>query len=326
MSAASGNGNEASGAPSVLAVTGGIGGAKLALGLYRTLAPGALALAVNTGDDFEHLGLTVCPDLDTTLYTLAGCSNAETGWGRAGETWQCLAALRELGGPDWFALGDRDLATHLLRSDALRRGQPLAAVTAGLAARLGVQARLLPASDDPVRTLVATGEGELAFQDYFVRRRCEPAVQGLRYAGAGAAGLQGELADLLRPGRLEAIVICPSNPYLSIDPMLAIPGFAGALRASGAPVVAVSPIVSGRAIKGPTAKIMSELGVAAGAASVARHYASLIDGFILDSADAHLATAMPMPVTTTQTIMTTLADREQLARQALAFARSLRRR
>ncbi len=312
--------------PTVLAVSGGIGGAKLVLGLYRVLPADSLMVAINPGDDFEHLGLTICPDFDTTLYTLAGCSNPDTGWGREGETWQCLAALRELGGPDWFGLGDRDLATHLLRSQALREGRRLGEVAAGLSERLGVRASLLPATDDPLRTIVLSEGQALSFQAYFVRERCEPEVRGLRFDGADTARPQPRILDALAADTLDAIVLCPSNPWLSIDPMLAIPGFADALRASSAPVVAVSPIVSGRAIKGPTAKIMAELGLPANAAAVADHYASLVDGFILDAADASLAGAIEVPVMTTQTVMNSLEDRERLAREALEFARSLRHR
>lgn len=312
--------------PTVLAVSGGIGGAKLVLGLYRVLPADSLMVAINPGDDFEHLGLTICPDFDTTLYTLAGCSNPDTGWGREGETWQCLAALRELGGPDWFGLGDRDLATHLLRSQALREGRRLGEVAARLSERLGVRASLLPATDDPLRTIVLSEGQALSFQAYFVRERCEPEVRGLRFDGADTARPQPRILDALAADTLDAIVLCPSNPWLSIDPMLAIPGFADALRASSAPVVAVSPIVSGRAIKGPTAKIMAELGLPANAAAVADHYASLVDGFILDAADASLAGAIEVPVMTTQTVMNSLEDRERLAREALEFARSLRHR
>jgi LPPG:FO 2-phospho-L-lactate transferase len=308
----------------VAALSGGIGGAKLALGLYRTLPPDSLAVIVNTGDDFEHLGLTVCPDLDTTLYTLAGLANPELGWGRHDETWSFMETLGALGGETWFRLGDRDLALHLERTRMLAEGASLTSIIGTVAARLGIRARVLPVTDDPVRTQVLTPGGELAFQDYFVRRRCEPEISALRYAGAAQARPAAAVHALLGSAALEAVVLCPSNPYLSIDPALAVPGLRELLRASGAPVIAVTPIVGGRAIKGPTAKIMRELGVALSPLTVARHYGPLLDGFVLDQADAALAEQFPCPVLVTQTVMTSLADRERLAGEVLGFAARLR--
>ena len=313
-------------APRVVAVSGGIGGAKLALGLYRVLPAGSLTVIVNTGDDFEHLGFTVCPDLDTTLYTLAGLANPQLGWGRHDETWHFMETLEALGGETWFRLGDADLALHADRTQRLKAGATLSAVIAHFAARLRIAATLLPMSDDPVRTRVSTQSGELAFQDYFVRLRCAPEVQGLRFAGAAAATVApGALAALSDPA-LAAIILCPSNPYLSVDPILAVPGMRAALRASGAPVIAVTPLVGGQAVKGPTAKIMRELKVTPSPLSVAAHYAGLIDGFVLDARDAALASQFALPVQVADTLMTGLAERERLAREALAFAARLGRR
>jgi LPPG:FO 2-phospho-L-lactate transferase len=305
----------------VLALCGGVGGAKLALGLYRLLG-GELAVAVNTGDDFTHLGLRICPDLDTVTYTLAGCVNPETGWGRAGESGQFMAALAELGGEDWFFLGDRDLALHVERTRRLAAGATLSAVTDHLARALGVRARILPMSDLPAPTLVETDAGTLAFQHYFVRERCRPAVRGLRLGGAQGCAVP-ELLRLLRDPGLEAIVLCPSNPWLSLDPILALPGVRAALRASPVPVVAVSPIVGGRALKGPTAKIMAELGLEVSARTIAAHYGDLLDCLILDRADAALAADLPGTLVAA-TVMHSEDDKIALAQTTLAAARRCR--
>jgi LPPG:FO 2-phospho-L-lactate transferase len=305
---------------SVLALSGGIGGAKLALGLYRILPPGQLTVVANTGDDFEHLGLTVSPDLDTLLYTLAGLDNPETGWGRRDETWTFMAALEKLGGAAWFKLGDGDLATHVERTRRLALGDSLSQITDDFRRRLGIDARLLPMSDDPVRTHVGTAEGWLDFQDYFVGRRSTPVVRELVFAGAEAARPQPEfLATLADPG-LRAVVICPSNPFISIDPILAVPGVRQALRGCPAPVVAVSPIIGGQAVKGPTAKIMAELGLPVDAAAVARHYGDILDLYVADEADAAAVAGLDVPVVLARTLMLSLADREALARAVLAAA------
>lgn len=304
----------------VLALCGGIGGAKLALGLARTLAPGQLTVMINTGDDFEHLGLTICPDIDTVTYTLAGINDTVRGWGLAGESWAFMDALRGLGGEAWFQLGDRDLATHILRTQRLSAGESLSAVTADLAARLGITARLLPMSDQKVRTMVDTREGELPFQRYFVEQQCRPVVTAIRFEGAAEATVQPDILALLADPKLAAIVLCPSNPYLSIDPLLAVPGLRAALRASSAPVIAVSPIVGGRAIKGPTAKIMTELGLPVTVRAVADHYRDLLDGLVIDDADAGEADHLGLPVRVTGTVMETMDDRDRLARAVLDFA------
>ena len=310
----------------VVALCGGIGGAKLALGLYRTLAPHSLTVVVNTGDDFEHLGLTICPDMDTVAYTLAGLSDRDRGWGLAGESWSFMEALKRLGGEDWFLLGDHDLATHVQRTARLRGGHALSDVCREFAARLGIAARLLPATDDPLRTMVLTPEGRLAFQTYFVARRCVPEVIGIAFDGADRARLQPEVAAALASDDVEAIVICPSNPYLSVDPILAIPGFREALAAAPAPVVAVSPVVGGRAIKGPTAKIMRELGRPVTVAVIAAHYHGLLDGLVVDQADAAGLPSLDLPTIATQTVMSSMDDRDALARTVLAFAATLPRR
>ncbi len=310
----------------VLALCGGVGGAKLALGLDAVLAAGQLTLVVNTGDDFEHLGLCVSPDLDTVLYTLAGLSDPERGWGRAGETWNFMSALGELGGDAWFALGDRDLALHVERTRRLRDGETLTAFMADMARRLKVTAVVLPMTDDPVRTIVHTLEGALPFQQYFVRHRCAPVITGVSFAGAAQARPNpAVLAALADPG-LVAIVICPSNPYLSVDPILAVPGMREALRQAGVPVIAVSPIIGGHAVKGPTVKIMAELGIRNTSGTIADHYRGLIDGLVVDSVDAADATEaelVAVPVEVAQTLMKNLVDKQRLAAVVLAFAARL---
>lgn len=309
----------------VVALSGGIGGAKLALGLDRILPAGELAVLCNTGDDFEHLGLAISPDLDTVMYTLAGIANPETGWGRAGETWQFMAALEGLGGERWFRLGDRDLATHVERTRRLRLGESLSSITADFARRLGVRSRLLPMSDQPVRTMVETDLGVLPFQRYFVERRSEPVVRSFTFEGAERASPPPEVAEILESERLDAIILCPSNPFISIDPILAVPGMAAALRRSPAPIVAVSPIIGGRAVKGPTAKMMAELDMPMSAAAIADHYGDLLDGFVLDEADHDLADAIDLPTLVTPTLMKTEEDKRRLAAEVLAFAGSLDR-
>jgi LPPG:FO 2-phospho-L-lactate transferase len=304
----------------VLALSGGIGGAKLALGLARVLPPEQLIVVANTGDDFEHLGLAISPDLDTLMYTLAGVSDPDKGWGRRDETWTFMAALGALGGETWFQLGDGDLATHVERTRRLAAGETLSRIAADFCRRLGVRPKILPMSEERVRTRLRCAEGWLDFQDYFVRRRCAPAVMELAYDGAASARPQAEFVAALADPRLRAVVICPSNPYLSIDPILALPGVREGLAACAAPVVAVSPIIGGRAVKGPTAKMMTELGLPASAASVARHYAGLIDIYVIDRGDAETGAMPDVRTARAATLMTTLADREALARAVVALA------
>lgn len=304
----------------MLALSGGVGGAKLALGLQRLLPPGGLAVLVNTGDDFTHLGLRICPDLDTVLYTLAGVVHPKQGWGRDAETFGFMDELRRQGGPDWFLLGDRDLVLHVERTRRLAAGERLTQITAAFAQRFGVSTRLLPMADSEVATLLDTDAGPLEFQHYFVRLRCEPRVRSLAFAGAAQARPPEELATVLRSSALRAIVITPSNPFLSIDPLLAVPGLRAALRAARVPVVAVSPLIGGRAVKGPTAKIMGELGLAADTASIARHFAGLIDGLVVDESDVAETRGLGLPYAVTGTLMRNDDHRERVARTALQLA------
>jgi LPPG:FO 2-phospho-L-lactate transferase len=305
---------------SVLALSGGIGGAKLALGLYRILPPGQLTVIANSGDDFDHLGLSISPDIDTLLYTLAGIDNPQQGWGRRDETWTFMAALETLGGDTWFKLGDGDLAIHVERTRRLAAGESLSQITGDFRRRLGISAQLLPMSDERVCTRLRTAEGWLDFQEYFVRLRAAPVVREIAYAGASAARANSDFLDALAKDDLEAVVICPSNPFLSIDPILSLPGVRRALRACRAPVVAVSPIIGGNAVKGPTAKIMAELGLAIGAAAVARHYEDILDIFVADEADAAEVEQLGIPVILSKTLMLTIEDREALAKAVLAAA------
>ncbi len=307
----------------VVALSGGVGGAKLALGLYRTLPANTLTMIVNTGDDFDHFGLRICPDLDTALYTLAGINDPEQGWGRRDETWTLMRVIESLGGDTWFRLGDADTALHVLRTQRLRSGARLSDVIDEMRSRLGIEADILPMTELPVGTMVDTDAGEIPFQDYFVRRRCEPRIRAIHFVGAAAATTTARVRAALDAEALEAIVLCPSNPYLSIDPMLAIPDLRAALERRRVPLIAVSPLIGGAAVKGPTAQIMAELGIEATPAAIAAHYAGLLDGLVVDSADADAASRMPLPVFPTSTLMKTLEDRESLARFVLARAREL---
>jgi LPPG:FO 2-phospho-L-lactate transferase len=310
----------------IVALAGGVGGAKLAKGLADVLAPDELMVVVNTGDDFEHLGLRVSPDLDTVMYTLAGINDSARGWGIAGETWNFMQGLAALGGETWFQLGDRDLATHVERTHRLRAGESLSAVTERLCAQLGVRQRVVPMSDEPVRTLVHTTDGILAFQEYFVRRRAEPAVARLEFAGVDRARMAEAFLHGLESPSLSAVVICPSNPYLSIAPILALEGMRTALQRSRVPVIAVSPIVAGRALKGPAAKIMRELGKEPSSLEVARFYHGLIDALVVDQADRELGasiSALGICSLVTNTIMKDPSDGVVLASRVIDFVRSL---
>ena len=309
--------------PLYLALCGGVGGAKLVHGLAQVLPAESLVVAVNVGDDFEHLGLTICPDLDTVLYTLAGRVHPQQGWGRADESWGVMDELRRLGGEDWFALGDRDIALHLLRRQLLDEGMTLSQATADLARRLDVRHTIAPISDQPVRTNVDTTEGPLAFQHYFVRRRCEPVVRAIRYEGAENATLAPIVVEALQSPRLMVVIVCPSNPYLSIAPLLAIPELRPRLQTLQAPVVAVSPIVAGSAIKGPTAKIMRELGVQPAADVIDDLYRDFLDAVIVDEADAALANGNPRCVVA-PTVMHTVEEKAALAQECIALIQRLR--
>jgi len=306
----------------LVAITGGVGGAKLALGLAQLCDKDEVIFAVNTGDDFDHLGLHISPDIDTLTYTLSGESNTQLGWGRQGETWQFLEALSELGGEDWFRLGDKDMALHIHRRALLSAGKNLTEATNSIATALGISHQILPMSNDPVRTVVHTKSGDaLPFQHYFVRDRCAPEVARFKFAGIETANPNPAIIAALK--KCSGIIICPSNPYVSVDPLLSLPGMRTAIAASGAPVVAVSPIVSGLAIKGPAAKMMTELKVPNTAASVAAHYGSLLSGFVLDTEDADLASSIDVPTVTAQSIMRTLDDRVELAQSVMNFVAEL---
>lgn len=326
----------------VVALAGGVGGAKLVDGLAQILAPQELTVIVNTGDDFEHLGLKICPDLDTVCYTLAGIANLATGWGRANETWNALESLAELGGPAWFRLGDRDLGTHLERTRLLREGLSLSEITRRFCEAWGIKPSIFPMSDDPVLTLVYTDEGELPFQEYFVRRQCRPKVSGFQFQNASHALPAPGLLEVISAAEL--VVICPSNPWVSVDPILAIPGMKAELLSSEItrrepgvlhsvserhrPIVAVSPIIGGEAVKGPAAKMYRELGVEPSALAVARHYGAaqeggLLAGFVMDELDSDLerdVKALGIETLVTHTLMGTTSQRLRLAKEVLGFA------
>ncbi len=315
--------------PSILALCGGVGGAKLALGLSRTLRPDELLIAVNTGDDFLHLGLHISPDLDTVMYTLAGAADPERGWGLAGETWNFMEAIARFEGSDWFRLGDRDLATHVYRTRALQQGLGLAEVTKSLCDAFGIAHRVLPMTDDPLQTIIATDQGDLPFQDYFVRLDCRPRVRSVRFNWVEMARPHPEFAALLNNRELRAVILCPSNPFLSIDPILSLEGVRPGLQSSPAPVVAVSPIVGGKALKGPAARTMEELGMAPGNLAIAEYYRDFLDGLIIDRIDEHEAAAIEklgIKVKIVDTVMRSMQDRIDLAETTLEFAIGLTRR
>ena len=305
----------------IIALSGGIGGAKLALGLSQVLPSEELLIIANTGDDFEHYDLTICPDTDTLLYTLAGLDNPQLGWGRADESWAFMQTLATLGGADWFRLGDRDLALHVLRSHRLRAGDSLSAITDDFRQRFGIGPRILPMSDDPVRTKIGTDQGWLDFQDWFVRLRAAPLARAVKFAGVEQARPQPVLLEALR-AQPRGIVICPSNPFISIEPILAVPGLRDAIKACGAPVLAVSPIIAGQAVKGPTARMFEALGVTPSAAAVAARYGDLLDGYVMEHGDD--GEGITPRVFHAATLMRDLADKTALARQVLAVIEALR--
>ena len=307
----------------VLALSGGVGGAKLAAGLAAVLPPERLTIAVNTGDDFEHLGLTICPDIDSVTYALAGLNDTERGWGVAGETWQAMDMLGRLGEARWFNLGDRDLGMHLARSWRLRAGDTLSLVTARLTGELGIAHAVVPMTDAAVRTEIESDTGWLDFQRYFVAEQCRPVARAIRFAGTPGAAPSPGLAAALARDDLAAVILCPSNPYLSVDPILAVDGVRAALAGLSVPVVAVSPLVGGKAIKGPLAKLLGELGKPCDNGTIARHYAGLVGHLIIDEGDAIDAEGLRklgVSVTFTGTVMCDAADRMRLARVALSAA------
>ena len=309
--------------PRLAAICGGVGGAKLALGLER-LYGDAVTIIVNTGDDFEHLGLHVSPDIDTVLYTLSGRSDLERGWGRAGETWQFMKALHELGGETWFQLGDLDLAMHVERTRKLRAGVSLTAITRDVAAKFGIAATILPMSDDRVETTVITPDEALPFQRYFVEKQCKPVVTRVEFRGAERAKASDAVIAALQDPALDAIIICPSNPYLSIDPILSVGNLRSALKQAQVPIIVVSPLIGGAAVKGPTAKIMAEIGVPATSRAMAAHYAGLIDGIIIDESDRADAATLDLPVCVAPTLMRSLDDKIGLVRTCAEFAMQLK--
>jgi LPPG:FO 2-phospho-L-lactate transferase len=306
----------------IVALAGGVGGAKLAHGLAGILPPENLTVVVNVADDFELFGLTICPDLDTVMYTLAGIASPETGWGIAGDTYHCMESLVQLEAPAWFRLGDRDLATHLARTRRLWDGETLTRVTRHLCASLGVRPTVLPCTDDLLRTIVETAEGDLEFQEYFVRRKCEPAVRGFSLRGAASALPTPEFLAAL--DRADMVVLCPSNPLVSLGPILALPGVRE--KVAGANAVAVTPIIGGKAVKGPLAKMLRELGREPSAVEAAREYRSLVRGFLLDKEDVRLAgeiESLGMKTQVADTLMRDEECRRNLAAQTLRFARTL---
>ena len=312
----------------VVALTGQVGGAKLVDGLYH-LRGKDLAAIINTGDDYDHLTLRFSPDIDTVLYVLAGIASASAPWEPAGESHALFATLKQFGGPDRLSLGDRSLAAPLLRTAWLAEDRRLTAITLDFCKQLGISARVLPMSDDPIRTYVLTDDGEVSFQEYFTTLGCEPAVRGFNYVGADAAMLTPEISDALDSEDLEAVIICPANPYHTIRPILEVPGMRELMRKRRAPVIAVTPIVGGKALKGSAGKIMSELRHEASARRVALEYLRLIDGFVIDSEDAASAEdvrASGIEVLVTNTVMRTVEDRTSLARAVLAFAQAIRER
>lgn len=302
----------------VVALCGGVGGAKLAFGLSHLLRD-RLSIVVNTGDDFEHLGLCISPDIDTVLYTLSGIANRELGWGRLDETWNFMAAMEAMGGETWFRLGDRDLALHVERSRRLRGGDTLTKIISDFSKRMGIDARVLPMSDDAVRTMVNTSEGILPFQRYFVERRCGPRVKEVFFDGCFAAVPSPGVVRALASADLRAIIICPSNPFLSIDPIFSVSGLRRCIENAAVPVVAISPIIAGKAVKGPTDKIMSELGLSPNSITIDRHYHKFIDGLIIDRVDENDIAEISAATHVTQTLMRTDEDRVRLAAETLQF-------
>ncbi len=307
----------------VLALSGGVGGAKLAAGLAAVLPPERLTVVVNTGDDFEHLGLTICPDIDSVTYTMAGLNDRQRGWGVTGETWQAMASLKALGEADWFNLGDRDLGMHIARSWRLREGESLSKVTARLTQSLGIAHRVAPMSDDPVRTQVQTAAGWQDFQQWFVGDQCGPAVSAIRFAGTPGARPSAAFAEGLGRPDLAAVVFCPSNPFLSVDPILAVDGVHDALLGLSVPRIAVSPLIGGKALKGPLSKMLAELGLEASNRAITNHYGPLVDSLVIDRTDAHETAALQgggHTVTVTDTLMRGPDDQSRLAREVLAAA------
>jgi len=313
----------------ILALAGGVGGAKLAHGLCRILNPSELVIAVNTGDDFVHLDYFICPDLDSVLYKLAGVNDTERGWGIRDETWHFMESLKKIGGEDWFQVGDKDLATHIERTRRLTEGQTLSEVTLALCQQHNVAHLVVPMTDHRVGTIVDTEEGDFFFQDYFVRLRCKPVFTGVHYKGLEGAKPSPLFSDALRRTDLKAIVFCPSNPFLSIEPILNVPGVTESINQTKVPIIAISPIVGGHAVKGPAAKMMAELSLPVSPLGIAQHYNKLINGLVIDRKDMHLADKIAsngIDVHVTNTIMNSAQTESNLAQETLKFAMSLSRK
>ncbi len=311
----------------IVSLCGGVGGSKLAFGLNQILKPEQLSIIVNTGDDFDHLGLRICPDIDTVLYTLAGQSDDRRGWGLADESWSFFERVKELGGQGWFQLGDRDLATHVLRTHKLNSGATLTEVTEELRGALSVGGRILPMSDHPVGTCVETIDGILSFQHYFVLHQARPVVKRISFVSPESSLSPAPAATgVLKRMDLQALIVCPSNPYLSIDPILALDGMRDSISRLSCPVIAVSPVVGGAAIKGPMAKIMSELGIACNPVSIARHYVDIIDAIVIDDCDRAFQSEIEnlgVRVVCAPIVMGSASDRVRLAETVLDFAGSI---
>ena len=313
----------------IVALAGGVGGAKLAHGLTRILDPSELVIAVNTGDDFLHLDYFICPDLDSVLYKLADINDTERGWGIRDETWNFMESLKKIGGEDWFQLGDKDLATHIERTRRLTEGQTLSEVTRALCQQHKIAHSIVPMTDHRVGTVVDTKDGDFFFQDYFVRLRCEPTFTGVHYKGMEEAVPAPQFKAALRDPSLTAIMFCPSNPYVSIDPILSVPGVFNALNKAGVPIIAVSPIIGGQAVKGPAAKMMAELSLPVSPRGIAQHYGNLIDGLVIDNEDVDLAEqimATGIGVQVTNTLMKSAEDEALLAQETLNLAATLSRK
>jgi LPPG:FO 2-phospho-L-lactate transferase len=307
----------------IVAFAGGVGGAKLIDGLVAYLSPEELTIIVNTGDDFDHLGFHICPDLDTICYTLAGLENSQTGWGRENESWNFLTGLKLLGGPDWFQIGDKDLITHVERTRRLKQGQPLSTIVREFCSTWNIQYPVIPMSDDLVSTIIDTREfGEINFQDYFVCKNCEPEIKNIRFEGINTAAPAPGMIDAI--SKADVLIICPSNPWVSIDPILSIKGVLSSIDHK--PIIAISPIVEGKAIKGPAAKMYSELGITPSAFAVANHYKQIINAIVIDSRDSDqinsIETLGIIPYIT-NTIMRTYEDRLQVARDVLNFIKRI---
>ena len=309
-----------------LALSGGIGGAKLSLGLEHVIQSPKLMIAGNTGDDFRHMGLYISPDLDTLMYTLSGRSDPERGRGLANETWSFMETIKEIGGVTWFQLGDRDLAIHVERTNRLNQDEKLSEITSLFCKKCGIKAQIIPATNDPLQTLVETEEGLVSFQNYFVREQCKPKIISLQFKGSETAKPCIELEKVLSSSKLETVIICPSNPFLSIDPILSVKGIKEGLKQNRAKVIAVSPIVGGDAVKGPTAKNLRDLGYPVSALAIAKYYSSFINGFILDKRDEHEASlieSLGIKVCLEDTIMIDLKSKIRLAKRVLDFSNSL---